>query len=304
MDWEYGFFNSLNSDRTYDASDFRKFTNVIVNDGLSVTTSDEDTFKVSAESTPSMNLNIAQGAAVIKGAWIRTTETNSVSIATAPTTYARYDAVVLEFNSTTAERSMSFGVVQGTASSSPVYPTLTQTDTVYQVALAYVRVGRNVTSIDDSKIVDARGTDDCPWMSTAEVENLKETWKASTTSLGGVIIGAGLGLDSEGKLKVLGGEGGYGTFNYDELSNHPTVNGVELMGDLSTSDLRLDFEGKTTTFNDDGSITATYANCKIVTIFNDDGSITDNLTDLEDVILLTKTTVFNDDGSITETITE
>lgn len=63
------------------------------------------------------------------------------------------------------------------------------------------------------------------------------------------------------------------------------------------------FEGATTTFNQDGSITTTYSDRKIVTVFNNDGTITDTLKDLNDTALLIKTTTFNQDGSISEVVT-
>lgn len=297
-----GFFDSLDGDRLYNAGDFRKFANVLVNTGLSVTTSNADSFKVTAESPPSMNLNISEGSAVILGGWINTDQEESVSIPTASTTYTRYDAVVLEFNATNNVRDFVFKVIQGTPSSSPVHPSLIQNDEVFQVALAWIRVAPNITSIDSARIIDARGTDDCPWMSTAEVENMKQTWRATTSKLGGVVVGAGLGFDAQGRLKVLGGEGGYGTFDYNELVNHPTVNGVELIGDLHSSDLELPFDDADTVFNQDGSITTTYTNCSVVTIFNNDGSITEQLRDSDNVTIKTKTTTFNQDGSITETV--
>lgn len=60
------------------------------------------------------------------------------------------------------------------------------------------------------------------------------------------------------------------------------------------------FEAKTTTFNDDGSITETngLGHTK-TTIFNDDGSITKKFVGEKTI---TKTTTFNEDGSITEVI--
>lgn len=60
------------------------------------------------------------------------------------------------------------------------------------------------------------------------------------------------------------------------------------------------FEAKTTTFNDDGSITETngLGHTKTTT-FNGDGSITETFVGEKTI---TKTTKFNTDGSITEVI--
>lgn len=60
------------------------------------------------------------------------------------------------------------------------------------------------------------------------------------------------------------------------------------------------FDARTTTFNDDGSITETngLGHTKTTT-FNDDGSITETFVGEKTI---TKTTTFNEDGSIAEVI--
>ncbi len=63
------------------------------------------------------------------------------------------------------------------------------------------------------------------------------------------------------------------------------------------------FEGCTTEFNQDGSITITYEDRIHVIVFNQNGSITETMSDLSGTVYETKTTVFNQDGSITETVT-
>ena len=60
------------------------------------------------------------------------------------------------------------------------------------------------------------------------------------------------------------------------------------------------FQAKTTTFNDDGSITETSADGEtLTTVFNTDGSITQTFVGEKTII---KTTTFNSDGSITEVL--
>lgn len=69
------------------------------------------------------------------------------------------------------------------------------------------------------------------------------------------------------------------------------------------SDLGVLGENKTTTFNNDGSISESYSNGnKKVTVFNEDGSITETLYDSEDTVLGSKKTTFNEDGSISEVV--
>ena len=62
------------------------------------------------------------------------------------------------------------------------------------------------------------------------------------------------------------------------------------------------FIGKTTVFNDDGSITEINDKDEtLTTTFNDDGSITETFVGEKTI---TKTTLFNNDGTITEVISQ
>lgn len=59
---------------------------------------------------------------------------------------------------------------------------------------------------------------------------------------------------------------------------------------------------RVTTFNDDGSITETYADgFKVITTFDSSTQITERRYK-DDVLYLTKVTTFNIDGSISETL--
>lgn len=61
---------------------------------------------------------------------------------------------------------------------------------------------------------------------------------ASGTALGGIIVGDNLTIDENGKLSATGGGGG--TSDYNALSNLPSINGVQLKGNKTPSDLNID----------------------------------------------------------------
>ena len=64
------------------------------------------------------------------------------------------------------------------------------------------------------------------------------------------------------------------------------------------------FEGSTTTFNADGSITETNGSGdRLTTIFNANGSITERFTNANG-LSIAKTTTFNNDGTIREVMSE
>lgn len=63
---------------------------------------------------------------------------------------------------------------------------------------------------------------------------------------------AGSGIDiTDGVISATGGSTG-GTMDYDELVNHPKINGVELVGDKSTGELGIDIPTKISDLENDG----------------------------------------------------
>ena len=93
-------------------------------------------------------------------------------------------------------------------------------------------------------------------------------------------------------------EDGTSEFVTIEMADEPSEEGTKLNRDAFMA--LQGFEAKTTTFNEDGSITETNADGDtLTTTFNEDGSITETFAGKKGI---TKTTTFNEDGSISEVI--
>lgn len=62
----------------------------------------------------------------------------------------------------------------------------------------------------------------------------------ATTEKAGIVKpdGTSITVDADGTIHSVGGSGG--TSNYNDLTNKPKINGVELVGDVSTDDLNID----------------------------------------------------------------
>lgn len=67
--------------------------------------------------------------------------------------------------------------------------------------------------------------------------NEYELPKASSTTLGGIKVGANLSISEDGTLNATGGGGEGGTTDYNALSNKPQINGVELTGNKTSAEL-------------------------------------------------------------------
>lgn len=102
-----------------------------------------------------MTVKVPAGQAMVRGHYYASTAQETLTVTAAHATNPRIDTVVLELDP--VANSIVLKVVAGTAASSPVAPTLTQTDSgVYQFPLANVSVLAAVTNIASDKLTDRR----------------------------------------------------------------------------------------------------------------------------------------------------
>lgn len=163
-----GFFNALFQagvpDRTYNANDYCENLAVIISNG--VLCRSEDDLKVTASG---LNMSVNIGRAWINGHYFNNTTVYTLPAIQTPTGASRIDNVVLRLDGTISGRKISIEYVQGVASTSPVAPELTRTDTVYELCLAQVTVNANATSVT---INDTRAnTDLCGWVYSVSGDN-------------------------------------------------------------------------------------------------------------------------------------
>lgn len=147
---EYGyFFNSNNSDRTYNAESFESWIKPLMSNGVFGTG-----MQVSAQSTPDMTVNVADGYANINGKLGAWPTANTMTIQTASGVYPRWDCIVLRRDNT--NRKITLEVKTGTASLTPSAPTPTRDADIYELVLAQIYVTAGTTSITNANIVDKR----------------------------------------------------------------------------------------------------------------------------------------------------
>lgn len=159
---EYGyFFNSNNSDRTYNADSFERWMKPFFVSGVFT-----GCLQVKAQTTPDMSVQVTKGYANLDGKPAYWPDDNTLAIATASGVYDRIDTVVLRRDN--VNRRISIEVVTGTASASPQPTAPTRTDDVFELVLAEVLVGVGVTTIVGSAITDKRpDTDVCGYVVAA-----------------------------------------------------------------------------------------------------------------------------------------
>lgn len=113
-----------------------------------------DDLKPFGDST-GMNVKVYAGQAMVRGHYFVSTATETLTVTTSDPTNPRIDAVVLELDPTA--NSIVLKVIAGTAASTPVAPTLTQTDSgVYQQLVGTVAVAAGTGLISAGNVTDSR----------------------------------------------------------------------------------------------------------------------------------------------------
>ena len=175
----YGFYNALNHDRLYDAIQMSSIFDGIIRDGIFSTIG--DTMIVTAPED-GMYVNVGSGRAWFNHTWTLNDTAYPIEAEQAEVVLDRIDAVILEVNSSAEVRANSIKFLKGTPSSNPVKPTLTHNAEVNQYALAYVRIRAGQTTIFQSDIENAVGTDETPFITgvlqQVSIETLLKQWEA------------------------------------------------------------------------------------------------------------------------------
>lgn len=177
MSFASGFFNSVDHDRLYDATDISRLFDGLIRDGIFASIGDCFVVKQSNQ----MNVTVGTGRAWFNHTWSYNDALYPVTIPPSEILMDRIDAIVLEINSVEAVRANSIKLIKGTPSSTPTKPALTNTKEVHQYPLAYVKVGKEVTSIRQADIENCVGTSACPFVTgileVISIEQLIPQWK-------------------------------------------------------------------------------------------------------------------------------
>lgn len=176
-----GFFNSLNSDRRYNAEQMSAIFDGVINDGIfsSIGTA----FTVTADSGFTVNVGI--GRAWFDSIWVYNDAILPITFEEAEVVLDRIDAIVIEIDKTEEVRAGSIKIVKGTPASIPVRPVLTKNGYVTQYPLAYVEINAGKISITQAKITSMIGTSECPYITgilqVQNIDNVVAQWQAQWT---------------------------------------------------------------------------------------------------------------------------
>ena len=167
MSVTYGFYNSKNKDRRYDAIQMSSIFDGIIRDGI---LQHVGTAMMVKEST-GMMVNVGIGRAWFNHTWTLNDALLPLTVPQSEVILNRIDAVILEVDSRESVRANTIKIVKGTPATNPIKPSMIKTNDRWQYPLAYIRVNSGVTSIRQANITNTVGTSECPFV-TAPLEKM------------------------------------------------------------------------------------------------------------------------------------
>ncbi len=153
----FGFFNSINGDRKYLASDISEALDVATTTGIK---QEEGVFEV----TPyeDMTIKINPGSALIHGGFFTNPEDELIELDMADGELNRIDRIAIRYDR--FDRSIDTVVLKGTNALNPTPPTPLRNENQFDLVLADIYIRKAATEILTSDITDMRESELCGYI--------------------------------------------------------------------------------------------------------------------------------------------
>lgn len=178
MSVTYGFYNSKNHDRRYNAIQMSSIFDGIIRDGIFMSIGECLVVSATGED---MVIRVGEGRAWFNHTWTLNDSKLPLEVPQSEIILNRIDVVVLEVNSDNSVRENSIKIIKGTPSSNPVRPEMIHTASVNQYPLAFIKVDKEVTSIRQADITNMVGSDSAPYVTgileTVNIEAMVAQWE-------------------------------------------------------------------------------------------------------------------------------
>lgn len=173
----YGFYNSENNDRLYDAEQVSGLFDGLIKDGIYAGLGEA---LAVTPNTSGLIVIVGTGRAWFNHTWTYNDYAIQKVLESAHSTYDRIDAVAIKIDR--MNRKNDIVVITGTPSISPVRPLLPVATDVSYYPLAYVTVRAGATSLTEIDISDQRGMPSTPWVigvvESVSAESVLSNWQA------------------------------------------------------------------------------------------------------------------------------
>lgn len=175
-----GFFNSVSSDRRYNAEQMSAIFDGLINDGIFDSIGDH--FQVTPAAS-GLGVSVGTGRAWLNSTWSYNDSAYPITLSAASASLGRKDLICLKVDKSTNVRANSIVCITGTPASTPVEPTVSDdtTNGIYYHKLAAVLVAAGATSITSADITNYIGlSTGTPYVTgiidSTEVDELWSQW--------------------------------------------------------------------------------------------------------------------------------
>lgn len=155
----YGFFNSINGDRTYNADQISSYFDGLVSDGVYESVGGALQVKAASEG---MVVQVLSGRAIVNSKWLSNSATLILDITPAHIVLNRWTAVIVRLD--IVNRLMTITTKDGEPATNPIQPSMQKDASMIELCLAYVFVGAGATNITQANIEDTRPSNLCGWV--------------------------------------------------------------------------------------------------------------------------------------------
>lgn len=173
----FGFYNSYNGDRKYDAVQMSSIFDGIIEDGVFANIGEH--FEVVPGD--GMKVIVKTGRAWFNHTWNLNDTWMTLDLEPSDILRSRIDSVVLEIDSRTLYRENSIKIIKGELGSNPIAPTMIHADGVDQYRLANVTIKPGVITIETIDIDNKVGMEETPYVvapiKSIDVSNLYTEWE-------------------------------------------------------------------------------------------------------------------------------
>ena len=172
-----GFYNSLNGDRKYNAIQMGRIFDGLISDGVFATVGNALIVKAANGNT----VNVDTGKAWFNHTWTVNDAILPLELPEADILLDRIDSVILEVNASAMVRQNTIKFLKGTASSTPVRPSLENSEEVHQYPLCYIYRKYGATAITQADITPMVGSTETPFVTallqTVSLDVLLGKWQ-------------------------------------------------------------------------------------------------------------------------------
>jgi len=166
---KYSFFNSVSGDREYNASDFAEYFKQFLQSGIFPNPSTS----LQVLANDNYVVSVQPGTAIVEG-YMYYTDGKDLTLDVADGVLNRTDLMVVQLD--IPNRKIETMVKKGVPATNPVPPLVERTDSIYELALAEIHIGKNAAGISQMNITDTR-------MDSSRAGWVNSTIQADTTAI-------------------------------------------------------------------------------------------------------------------------